>query len=120
MMLDLIVETTTEPVTKETVLNITTSDNLDLKELHFLSLFLTNDWHTAMVKGKDKSKSIASSGLAYDKEQELIESIIDPKIGNSAEDGPVNNDTRAFKEVEQGGFVDGSLLERVQKRRVSP
>jgi hypothetical protein len=102
MMLNLIVKTTAEPVTQKTVLNITTSNHLDLKELHFLSLFFADDRHTAMIKGKNKSKSVTSGGLAYDEEKSPVDSAIDPEIGNGAEDGPVNNDSGAFKEIELG------------------
>lgn len=102
MMLDLIVKTTTEPVTKKTVLNITASNNLNLKELHFLSLFFADDRHTAVIKGENKSKSVTCGGLAYDKEESPVDSAIDPEIGDGTEDGPVNNETSTFKEIELG------------------
>lgn len=101
-MLNLVVETTAEPVTNKTVLNITASNNLNLKELHFLSLFFADDRHTAVIKGENKSKSVTCGGLAHDEEESPVNSAINPEIGDCTEDGPVNNETSTFKEVEFG------------------
>lgn len=120
MMLDLIVETTAEPVTKRTVLNITTSDNLNFEKLHLFSLLLADDRHTAMVEGEYKSKSISSSCLAYNKKENAVQGTVDPEIGDSAKHRPVDNDSRTLEEIEDGRFVDSSLLERVQHGRVCP
>lgn len=91
MMLNLVVETSAEPVSKKTVLNITASDNLNLEKLHLFSLFLADDRHTAVVKGEYKSKSVASGGLANNKEENSVKRRVDPEVGDGTKHSPVNN-----------------------------
>lgn len=113
VVLDLIVQTTEEPVAQRTECYITASHHLDLIKLHGLRLLLRDHRHAVMVQGKHECQQVAGCRLADHKEQHHIGDAADPGHSGKREQGPVQTDTQTLIPAKPRRLVQSSLIEKV-------
>jgi len=96
MVLNLIIQSTHEPIAKYSAVDIATSDTLQFIKLGMVCFFGAVNRHAIMVHSKDDGEQVTSSDLANNKEHGDVSDRADP--GNSAvsEKDPMNNQKDAL------------------------
>lgn len=90
VVLDLVVQSTGEPVGEETGVNITASNNLLGEEIHVDGFLLGDDGHTVVVKGEDKSKKVSTDGLGDEEVDDHVDGVLDEEEHGRKVPGPVH------------------------------
>lgn len=90
-MLNLVVQSTGEPVGEQTGVNITASNNLLGEEIHVDGLLLGDDGHTVVIEGEDKSKKVSTDSLGDEEINDHVDGVLDEEEHGRKVPGPVHS-----------------------------
>lgn len=109
VVLNLVVESTSEPVGKQTRVHITASDDLLSEKVHVDSLLLGDDGHTVVVQREDQGQQVTADSLRDQEVDNDVDGVLDEQEHGGKVPGPVHGQRQLLNKRDRntgtGGLV---------------